>query len=733
VGEEAARELLEVAIGWSQVGRVLITTRQGELGRVGYETRGSVAHRQLMLTGLGTVGYPDDAIDLCKALWAVPSMLGETVQPMPERSALVSVLEQVAFHPLSIKLVVEQLRLWRVAAVGQALERLLAAVPEGQSKDRCLIASLNLSLERLGTEEREWVKRLGVFQGGTMEDSLLVIAEIPAEQWHPLRQKLKSVGLLTEEVLLNIGVPYLKLHPTLAPALWEKLERSQQNYLMQRYRKRYYSLSGLLYEADDKSPHESRDIARRELPNLMTAVRSALDLGDEKAGAFVNRVNRFLNYFGMNRDRENFTKSIKAISNLGDFWTWYLALTNEGDQLIASGQAQQALSIFEEVQQKLGYKGVYEYAITLVRLGKCWSMLGKLDSAADFFYEALANLRDLTLPLVQSPTHFNRVKQAISSTQLYSGDIQHTMGRYEDARSSYEASLAIAQEIEDHRQEAVINFQLGSLAMTEGNFQEAQQLYYQALTRFQMLGEPSSEAAVLHQMGVLHQEKSEWDEAQTAYRKSAEINEKNGNLSAVAKNWNQLAIVLTSTGKLLEAEAYYRKAIDTVKQSGDKINSSKWLSNLAHLLSDQGDDRLSEARQLAEEALEIKRTIDPAAAEIWKTYTTLADISVKQGDQIMARNFRCQSRHSYGEFEASKNELLQYKLLIQSIISAINDADYLPDLEAELQIGSADGWGNLVAAIRRILAGERDEDELCWELDRIDSLIVGEVLRKLRS
>ena len=99
----------------------------------------------------------------------------------------------------------------------------------------------------------------------------------------------------------------------------------------------------------------------------------------------------------------------------------------------------------------------------------------------------------------------------------------------------------------------------------------------------------------------------------------------------------------------------------------------------------------------------------------------------------MARNFRCQSRHSYGEFEASKNELLQYKLLIQSIISAINDADYLPDLEAELQIGSADGWGNLVAAIRRILAGERDEDELCWELDRIDSLIVGEVLRKLRS
>ena len=157
------------------MGRVLITTRQGELGRVGYETRGSVVHRQLMLTGLGTVDYPDDAIDLCKALWAVPSMPGEMVQPMPGRSALVSVLEQVAFHPLSIKLVVEQLKVQRVAAVGQALERLLAAVPKGQSKERCLTASLNLSLERLGTEEREWVKQLGVFQGGAMEDVLLQV------------------------------------------------------------------------------------------------------------------------------------------------------------------------------------------------------------------------------------------------------------------------------------------------------------------------------------------------------------------------------------------------------------------------------------------------------------------------------------------------------------------------------------------------------------------------------
>ena len=63
----------------------------------------------------------------------------------------------------------------------------------------------------------------------------------------------------------------------------------------------------------------------------------------------------------------------------------------------------------------------------------------------------------------------------------------------------------------------------------------------------------------------------------------------------------------------------------------------------------------------------------------------------------------------------------------------LKDSSQLPQLEEQLQFRSANGWGDLVAAIRQILAGERSEDEVCWELDRIDSLIVGEVLRKLRS
>ena len=53
---------------------------------------------------------------------------------------------------------------------------------------------------------------------------------------------------------------------------------------------------------------------------------------------------------------------------------------------------------------------------------------------------------------------------------------------------------------------------------------------------------------------------------------------------------------------------------------------SRALNNLADLLQTQ-PGRLAEARQLAEEALAIKQTLDPGAAEIWTTYNILAEIA----------------------------------------------------------------------------------------------------------
>ena len=347
------------------------------------------------------------------------------------------------------------------------------------------------------------------------------------------------------------------------------------------------------------------------------------------------------------------------------------------------------------------------------------------ERAAGFYRQALCELGQLELS--------DSIKREMGGTQADLGDVLSDTGAYSESRSAYEASLTIAQELGDDRQQAVVNGQLGTLALMEGNLSDAQERCQAAIVQFQRLGEPTTEAILWNQLGTVYQTAKAWDAAQEVYRKSAEIWEQQGNLAYAAATWNNLATVLAVTGKFWEAEAYCLKAIEAGKKVGDAIGVSKGLNNLANLLQTQGGDRLSEARQLAEEALGIMRTIDPAAAEIWNTYELLARIAIKQGDRPTARDYRRQSRQSYAAFAGSRHELQTHEDFIQSVMIALQDSSQLPQLEEQLQSRSAIGWGDLVAAIRRILAGEREEEELCLDLDGIDSLIVGEVLRKLRS
>ena len=54
--------------------------------------------------------------------------------------------------------------------VQQELAQLVAATPNNP-----LLASLNLSVSRLDPEVKKWLPRLGVFQGGAMEDMVLKV------------------------------------------------------------------------------------------------------------------------------------------------------------------------------------------------------------------------------------------------------------------------------------------------------------------------------------------------------------------------------------------------------------------------------------------------------------------------------------------------------------------------------------------------------------------------------
>jgi len=92
------------------------------------------------------------------------------------------------------------------------------------------------------------------------------ICELGEAQWQPLRRGLEQTGLIQAENVQGFASPFLRFHPTLAPALWARLPAKEQAVLTARYQERYYHVSGVLYQQDTKAVAAVRAIARREYP-----------------------------------------------------------------------------------------------------------------------------------------------------------------------------------------------------------------------------------------------------------------------------------------------------------------------------------------------------------------------------------------------------------------------------------------------------------------------------------
>jgi hypothetical protein len=70
--------------------------------------------------------------------------------------------------------------------------------------------------------------------------------------------------------------------------------------------------------------------------------------------------------------------------------------------------------------------------------------------------------------------------------------------------------------------------------------------------------------------------------------------------------------------------------------------------------------------------------------------------------------------------------------LILGVVQCIQNSDLRPQMDQALIISEQNGWGNLVAAIRKILDGSRDES-LLKGLDDEDAVIAGAILKGLQD
>jgi tetratricopeptide (TPR) repeat protein len=589
-------------------------------------------------------------------------------------------------------------------------------------EQRSLIASLNLSLERLDADLLELLPRLGVFQGRALESQILEITEFSTEHWELLKSALKQTGLVQVDVLEDVETPLLRFHPTLSPMLWEQLSAFEQANLTRQHQQHYYVLARYLYEEDSQDPDWARSIARQELPNLLWAVKEALADQSDNAVIFVTCVNKFLNNFGLQRDLNGLTDHLSQITHTVGSNNWYLLLSNQGDELFKSGKYASAATIFTKILQGFTSEPSINRINALVCLGRCFSFLGKLSDTAQCLREAF----DLSGKLDQS----DKVKEQRGAIQTDLGDVLAGLGKFNQAQKAYDDALEIDLDSGNQRGVAIIKAQLGNLAMAQGDLNIATKRHNEALKIFQKLQDPEQEAVAWHQLGMVYQENQQWAEADSAYRKSAGIRTKRGNTSGVAKTYGQIGTLRLTMNEPIEAEEWYRKAQEIYRTSKDKLGESRQLNNLAYLIASQ-PNRLLEAQQLASEALAIKQTLDPAVASIWTTYNVMEKIATAQGETDTARKYRQLARTAKVAFAGTQYELQQHESFIVTVVAAVGDKAVQAKLEPILTQKIENGWGQLVAAIRRVLAGEREVEVLWDDLDLDDSMIIAAILGRV--
>jgi tetratricopeptide (TPR) repeat protein len=572
---------------------------------------------------------------------------------------------------------------------------------------------------------QQCLPRLGVFQGGAMEERLLLITEISEVQWPAMRGRLQAAALIEMESLE--GVLYLKFHPSLAPLLWSQLPQPEQDALSARHRRSYYHFSTALILGDRKLPHHFHAIARRELPNLLYAVHGALAASNEWAPDFTNNVGYFLNVFGLNREYRALTELAAALEPETGSRASYAYHFNLGTQLLESGRIQQAEAVFREVLVGLGASPSDKRCETLLKLGECYRSLGQLDLAEKFYREASAAVDTLE----QSA----EVKLLRGASQYELGNVMTDMARYAEAQAAYENALTIAEELEGFRQIGLINAQLGTLALSQRDLPEAARRYGEALSLFHRLNEPMREASYGHQLGIVFERAGQSEAAEKAYRDSARIAEALEDFTGAAHSWYQLAGLSEDAGNLQAAEAWYRKALEGYRIGGSGADLSKTLANLAYLLQNRSG-RLAEARQLAEESLSIKKTLDPGAAQIWRIYGVLARIADKENAPARERDYRRRQRAAYTNFPGNLDELQRYTKLIAAVHASISGnlaAQHAVSREQEVMRQAGGQWVGLPQAIDHLLAGERDADVLTANLDALPSLIVEAILEGIKE
>jgi tetratricopeptide (TPR) repeat protein len=472
--------------------------------------------------------------------------------PRRERRAFGELLEWLAGHPLSMRLILPRLQ-------DSGPEDLLAGLhgtaplpgagdgDAGGDRATSLAASISYSFTHLAEDTRRLLPAAGLCHGVADADVLALFSGVPGvparfagasgEDWARVLEDAARVGLLT-----GLGGGMYRIHPAL-PA-----------YLAAQWR------------ASDPGGYETaRDAATQALAiacaGLGRRLVQQIRTGDAGlAYTVIGLQRRTLGaMLSFALDHQMWDQASAITRSLDEYWD---ARGLGGEASAWTDLIQAATSNADGTPPEPGTPAGALWLFITVAQANRQRRTGQLEDA-DFTYRQI-------LDTLQAQPSSRQQQAGIAVATHNLGIVAQARRQLDQAEDWYRQALAINEDLGNRPGMAINYHQLGIVAQRRGQLDEAEDWYRQALAINEDLGNRPGMASSYHQLGIVAQLRGELDEAEDWYRQSLAIEEDLGDRPGMASSYHNLGAVAQGRGQLGQAEDWYRQSLAIKEDLGDR-------------------------------------------------------------------------------------------------------------------------------------------------------------------
>jgi CHAT domain-containing protein len=182
---------------------------------------------------------------------------------------------------------------------------------------------------------------------------------------------------------------------------------------------------------------------------------------------------------------------------------------------------------------------------------------------------------------------------------FHEGETLRRQKDWPNAKDRYEQALASWRSLEDHENEAMALYQIGTAYEALGEGARALETYDQASAAYRLAGDPRGEATVFNRRGRTLYAEERVGDALASFQKALEIFQSVGDLHGQATSLNGLGAAFENAGRTGEAISAYDRASTLWKQIHNLKSETSTLLNLGQVYLSQ--DKREEARDALEE------------------------------------------------------------------------------------------------------------------------------------